>query len=78
MAEDTLENGKSTAKQYNFIRIAIGALMGILSGGMLVLAFPLFKIWPLVFIAFVPMLVAAHRIVPRKWAGLPMALGNFI
>jgi apolipoprotein N-acyltransferase len=59
-------------------RVIIGVAMGVLSGVMLIFAFQPYSVWPLAFFAFVPMLTAAHRIVPRNWAGVPLAVGNFI
>jgi len=59
-------------------QVLIGIAMGVFSGIMLILAFQPYSFWPLAFIAFVPMLVAAHRLVPSKWAGVPLAVGNFI
>lgn len=59
-------------------RVGIGAAMGALSGLLLIFAFQPYSVWPLAFIALVPMLVAAHRVTPRRWAGAPGAVGNFL
>ena len=51
--------------------------MTLAAGGavLLVLAFPPYKIWPLIFCGMVPILVSVHRIMPRRLAGLAMGLG---
>jgi apolipoprotein N-acyltransferase len=46
--------------------IAIG--LSILSGLFFYLAFPPINLWPLIFIAVTPYLIAQHRLMPRKWA----------
>ncbi len=42
---------------------------------MLILAFPPYNVWPLIFLAFVPMLVADYRVLPLRWAGLGSGIG---
>lgn len=56
-------------------RIVLGVLLGALSALMLILAFPPYNLWPLIFLAFVPMLLADYRVLPRRWAGLGSAIG---
>lgn len=51
-------------------RIALGLALGLASGGLATLAFPPFEAWPLIFVAFVPMVVAQHRIMPARLAPL--------
>ena len=34
-----------------------------------------FGLWPLVFVAFVPMVVAQHRVLPRRWSSLAIGIG---
>jgi apolipoprotein N-acyltransferase len=41
---------------------------------MLLLSFPPYGIWPLIWFAFVPYTIAQHRLLPRKWEGLATAL----
>ena len=52
----------------------LGLLLGVLSGVAFILAFPPFSIWPLIFIGWVPTLIAQHRIMPSKFSSLPTAL----
>ncbi|MCX6071730.1 MAG: hypothetical protein NTU91_12890 [Chloroflexi bacterium] len=56
-------------------RILIGAALGLLSAAMLILAFPPYNVWPLIFVAFVSMLEADHRVLPPRWAGLGCGIG---
>jgi apolipoprotein N-acyltransferase len=51
-----------------------GILLGVVSGAAFILAFPPFEIWPLIFIGWVPVLVAQHRIMPPKLSSVPTAL----
>ncbi len=51
-----------------------GILLGVVSGVAFLLAFPPFEIWPLIFIGWVPVLVAQHRFMPPKLSSLPTAL----
>ncbi len=59
-------------------RFAIAAGMGMLSGVLLIFAFQPYSLWPLAFFAYVPMQVAAYRVMPRRWAGVPTAIGAFV
>ena len=51
-----------------------GLLLGALSGAAFILAFPPFEIWPLIFIGWVPALIAQHHVMPRKLSSIPTAL----
>jgi apolipoprotein N-acyltransferase len=55
-------------------RIALGITLSITSGLMLLLAFPPYGYWPLIWIAFVPYLFAQHRLLPRRWSNLAVSL----
>jgi len=56
-------------------RIPIGVALGAISAAMLILAFPPYTVWPLIFVAFVPMVLADYRVLPRRLAGLGSAVG---
>jgi len=56
------------------INSLIGILLGIISGAAFVLAFPPFEIWPLIFIGWVPVLIAQQRIMPAKFSSIPTAI----
>lgn len=52
----------------------LGILLGILSGAAFIFAFPPYEIWPLMFIGWIPVLVAQHHIMPPKLSSLPVAI----
>jgi apolipoprotein N-acyltransferase len=56
------------------LRMGLGVILSALSGVMLLLAFPPYGVWPLVWIAFAPYLFAQHRLLPLKWASLAPAI----
>ncbi|MCZ7525364.1 MAG: hypothetical protein M5U14_02610 [Acidimicrobiia bacterium] len=56
-------------------RIVLGLALALLSGGLATLAFPPFELWPLVWVAFVPMVVAQHRVMPARWSGVAIGVG---
>lgn len=51
-----------------------GLLLGAVSGAAFILAFPPYEIWPLIFIGWVPALIAQHHVMPRKFSSVPTAL----
>ena len=55
-------------------RLVLGTLLSLLSMGLFFLAFPPYGLWPLVFVAFVPMLVAQFRVMPARWSSLAAAI----
>jgi apolipoprotein N-acyltransferase len=60
------------------LRFAIGVALSVFSGGMLLISFPPYGIWPLAWIAFVPYLFAQYRLFPRKWSSLAPALALLV
>jgi len=62
------------------LRVALGCALAALSAGMLTLAFAPHRAWFLVWIGFVPMLVAQHRVLPERFSALApaIAVGGFI
>jgi apolipoprotein N-acyltransferase len=48
--------------------------LAVISGFAFILAFPPYEIWPLIFIGWVPVLVAQHRVMPAKLSSLPTAI----
>lgn len=55
-------------------RLALGIALSALSGVMILLAFPPYGIWPLMWIGFVPYVFAQYRLMPFKWTSLAAAL----
>ena len=50
-------------------------VLGFISAVMLILAFPPYNVWPLIFVAYVPMLLADYRVLPHRFAGLGSGIG---
>jgi apolipoprotein N-acyltransferase len=61
----------SNKKIWSFI---IGVLLSCLSGIMMLLAFPPYGLWPLMWVAFIPFIFAQYRLMPSKWSSLAVAL----
>ncbi|MBL8531988.1 MAG: apolipoprotein N-acyltransferase [Hyphomonadaceae bacterium] len=57
------------------VRTLAGLVLAASSGALATLAFPPFDLWPLIFVAFVPMAVAQHRVMPRALAPLAPGAG---
>lgn len=58
------------------VRLVAGVLLAASSGLIATLAFPRYEIWPLIFVAFVPLVIAQHRVLPLNWS--PLAPGTTI
>jgi apolipoprotein N-acyltransferase len=59
----------------SFVRIPLGCALAGLSGLLLTLCFAPYGAWPLVWVGFVPMAVAQHRILPARWSAAAPAIG---
>src|SRR5215467_13914983 len=57
------------------VRLAAGLGLAGLSALLGTWAFPPYGAWPLIFVAWVPMLVAQHGVLPRRWGGLAPGIG---
>lgn len=55
--------------------ISRGLALAISSAVALILSSPATGVWPLVFVAFVPMVVAQNRVLPVRWSGLALTVG---
>ena len=64
---------KKLSQSKPFIRVVVGILLSLLSGVMLTAAFAPYDLWPLVFIAFLPMILAQFKILPVKVSSLAPA-----
>lgn len=71
----TVQNYPQAKDPGEFRRIAAGLGVSTLTAVMLILAFHPYNVWFLAFFALLPMLIAQHRILPRKWSGLAPAIG---
>jgi len=56
-------------------RTALGLMLAALSAALLTLAFPPYDLWPLIFVGLIPMIVAQHRLLPRRLSGLALGVG---
>ncbi len=57
-----------------WLRLGIGVLLSALSAILLTLSFPSYNLWPLIWVAFIPMLVAQFRVMPPKISSLASAI----
>jgi len=56
-------------------RLGAGLLLALLTPVLVGLANPPFGLWPLIFVAFVPMVVSQHVVMPRRLSGLAIGVG---
>lgn len=64
-----------TADTRRWTRFVSGLALALLGGLALVASFPPVGAWPLIFVAFVPIAIAQHRLLPPRWAGLAPMVG---
>ncbi len=57
-----------------WLRLGIGILLSALSAILLTLSFPPHSLWPLIWVAFIPMLLAQFRVLPSKISSLASAI----
>ncbi len=57
-----------------WLRVAAGLFLAGASALLLTLAFPPYGLWPLIWLGFVPMLVAQHRLLPARLSSLAPAI----
>jgi apolipoprotein N-acyltransferase len=60
------------------VRIGIGIALSVLSGVMLLLAFPPYGLWPLMWVGFVPLMLAQYRLMPRRLSSLAVAITDIV
>lgn len=60
------------------VRFVLGITLSAISGVMLLLSFPPYGLWFLMWVAFVPYLFAQYRLMPFKWSSLAVALANLV
>ena len=74
---DVKTRDKSVLKKKGWT-FALGILLSALGGVMLLLSFPPYGIWPLVWVGFVPFVFAQYRLMPFKWSSLAVAVANLL
>ncbi len=75
---DAVRPRPSAAGRALTVRLALGILLSALSGALLLLSFPPYGLWPLVWIGFVPYVFAQYRLMPLKWSSGAVALANLV
>ena len=58
MTTQTIPQTESIYQTNTKLRLATGIMLSLLSGVMLTLSFAPYNIWPLIFVAFLPLIVA--------------------
>ncbi len=65
-----------TLSTSTFGRVVLGLVLAAISAGLLVLAFPPFNLWFLVWFSFVPYLLAQYRVMPPRLSAVASAVFN--
>ena len=65
---------KPRAAAAGFRAIGRGIALSLFSAALATLSLPPYPTWPLIFVAFVPMLLAWHRVLPLRWSALAPAV----
>lgn len=60
--------------RHRALRIILGLLGGVLGGVLFIASMPPLALWPLVFVAPIPVVVAQYRLLPRRLSGLAPGL----
>ncbi len=66
----TVKPQDKTTAQAITVRFALGIALSAFSGALLLLAFPPYGLWPLMWVACVPYRYAQYRLFPLKWSSL--------
>src|SRR2546423_6583118 len=75
LTDERLAEAPAVAGPTTRRRVVLGLALAVLTGVLGTLALPPFGVWPLIWVAFVPMLVAQHRVMPRRWSGVAFGVG---
>ncbi len=78
MTTITLKTQEKVVAQASVTRIALGIALSVISGVLLLLSFPPYGLWPLMWIACVPYRYAQHRLLPLKWSSLAEAVAMLV
>jgi apolipoprotein N-acyltransferase len=74
----TMDSTSRAKNEAITLRFALGIVLSVFSGAMLLMSFPPYGVWPLTWIAFAPYLFAQYRLFPRKWSSLGPALALLV
>ncbi len=75
MSTKTFLYPETAVRETGITRIGLGLALGLASAVLLIFAFQPYSVWPLAFIAYVPMQFSTYRILPARLSGLAPALG---
>ena len=73
MSTQTISQPIASAKTNTAVRIVVGLALSLVSGIMLTAAFAPYNAWPLIFVAFIPLIIAQYRVMPAKLSSLAPA-----
>jgi len=74
MSTQTLSQSVVSTKTNTAARIVVGVALSFASGLMLTAAFAPYNVWPLIFVAFIPLIIAQYRVMPAKLSSLAPAV----
>ncbi|MCL4835307.1 MAG: hypothetical protein KJZ86_22905, partial [Caldilineaceae bacterium] len=74
MSTQTFSQTFTPVKTNTAVRLVVGLVLSLISGVMLTLSFSPYNAWPLIFVAFVPLIVAQFRVMPAKFSSLAPAV----
>ena len=74
MTAQILSQTGTSAKTNTAVRIAVGVTLSFVSGVMLTVSFAPYNVWPLIFVAFLPLIIAQYRVMPAKLSSLAPAV----
>lgn len=76
MELETKARNEIVGKLPFWARISIGVVLALISMTLFIISFPPYTLWPAVFVAAIPYLVAQYRILPARWSALAPALAT--
>jgi len=74
MSSQSLIRPFASAATNTAARIAVGLILSFVSGIMLTASFAPYNTWPLIFVAFLPLIIAQYRVMPAKLSSLAPAV----
>jgi len=74
MSTQTLSQTVASTKTNTAVRILVGVALSLMGGLMLTASFAPYNAWPLIFVAFLPTIIAQYRVLPAKFSSLASAV----
>lgn len=66
---------RAGTRVHPWVRVLAGLTLSALAAALFTLAFPPYDLWPLIWVGLVPMVVAQHRVMPRRLSALAVGVG---